>query len=41
MKESDPKTASSGREVDYLDVEVLPRTGKQRAELVIPTRSSN
>ena len=27
MKESDPKTASSGREVDYLDVEVLPRTG--------------
>lgn len=29
MKESDPKTASFGREVDYLDVEVLPRTGRK------------
>src|ERR1700692_1195832 len=29
MKESDPKTAGSGREVDYLDVEVLPRTGRK------------
>lgn len=29
MKESDPKIASSGREVDYLDVEVLPRTGRK------------
>ncbi len=29
MKESDPKTASPGREIDYLDVEVLPRTGKK------------
>ena len=29
MKESDPKTAGSGREVDYLDVEVLPRTRRK------------
>lgn len=29
MKESDPKIASSGREVDYLDVEVLPRTRRK------------
>src|ERR1700722_8273046 len=29
MKESETKTASSGKEVDYLDVEVLPRTDRK------------
>jgi len=30
MKESDPKTAYSGRGMDYLDVEVLPPEGKTK-----------